>query len=235
LLEPIQYSFRVKFKQTKFNIVLKDEALVNVVIKHQQFAESAPIFLNKSFVFSISESLKPGEIARNISITVIEPDKQSAYSSGFYVDLLNPDLSLSNDVFELIPNYGIGFLVSSLRLKNTALLDFENGKQKYDFIVKIFYLLIFFAKKIIYDLFLNQLRATSKSSKNLISYAKLNIFIKDYNEFTPIFQYPTYTTILNNPESFQKDEIILQVKAIDFDNNGLIDLSYSINGPHKDR
>ncbi len=114
---------------------MKDEALINVVIKRQKSAESAPIFLNKSFIFSISESLMPNELARNVSIAVFEPEKLSAYSSGFFVDLLNPDLTISNDVFELTPNYGIGFLICSLKLKKTASLDFENGKQKYDFIV----------------------------------------------------------------------------------------------------
>ncbi len=141
-METTHYSFRVKFKQTKFNIVLKDDALINVIIKRQQFAVSAPAFLNKSFVFSISENLKPGEVARNVSISVFESDKLSAYTSGFYVDLLNPDLTISNDIFELIPNYGIGFLICSLRLKKTASIDYENGKQKYDFIVNF---IIFFS------------------------------------------------------------------------------------------
>jgi hypothetical protein len=126
----------VLFKQKTFDTIQTANAQINVIIQRPLVSQSPPSFLNLPYQFIVSENLKPNDLARNVSITVLETDKLSVYNSGFTLELLNSDFSYANDVFEIAPSYGIGLLVSTLRLKQNAILDYEKGKRIYDFIVK---------------------------------------------------------------------------------------------------
>ena len=70
-----------------------------------------------------------------MSIVTREVHDLSVYDSGFSLDLLNQDLTFADDIFEIVPNYGEGLVVSTLKLKEKAQLDYEKGKRRYDFVV----------------------------------------------------------------------------------------------------
>lgn len=120
------------------NKILTANAIIYVVIKRSKFQKSPPVFMNVPYGFFISENLKPGQLARNVSIVVKEVHDLSLYDSGFSLDLLNKDLTFADDVFEIVPNYGEGLVVSTLKLKDKAHIDYEMGKRKYEFVVKFF-------------------------------------------------------------------------------------------------
>ncbi len=109
---------------------------VFVVIKRSKFQKNPPEFINLPYRFFVSESLTPGRLARNVSIVTREVHDLSVYDSGFSLDLLNQDLTFADDVFEIVPNYGEGLVVSTFKLKDKALLDYEKGKRRYDLVVK---------------------------------------------------------------------------------------------------
>lgn len=164
------------------------------------------------YEFSIVENLEPNTIAWNVSIFVEEIDKLPIYKLGFNLELLYRNLSISNDIFELVPNYGIGRLVATVKLKSNKYLDYEKGQRKYELTIK----------------------ATCRSSPNLVSYANLTINIKDFNEYNPYFDTQLTARYLNEPESYNVGDIITKVLAYDGDSSDE-SLTYSIIGPHKDR
>ena len=137
---PIQsityYSFNVVFViETLSRKIMSTSAQINVVVERPKMAISAPIFINTPYAFLISENLKGGSVARNVTITVYEPEKLSIYTSGFFLVLLNPDMTVCTDTFELVPNYGEGLLMATLKLKPNMVLDYEKGQTRFDYIV----------------------------------------------------------------------------------------------------
>ena len=80
-----------------------------------------------------------------------------------------------------------------------------------------------------------KIKATSRSS-NLFSYANVTLFIQDYNEFSPLFEKPYYSVVLNKPEEYKMGDIIMNIRASDADGDGIgNDLVYRVIGPNKDR
>jgi hypothetical protein len=63
----------------------------------------------------------------------------------------------------------------------------------------------------------------------------LTINLVDFNEFEPKFEQSVYTTVLNGPEVYQKNDIIYGVVAYDSDGNDVNRLAFSVVGPHKDK
>ena len=130
------YSFSVVFvMETLSRKIMSTTAQINVVVERPKMALSAPIFINTPYAFLISENLKGGSVARNVTITVYEPEKLSIYTSGFFLVLLNPDMTVCTDTFELVPSYGEGLLMVTLRLKSNVVLDYEKGQTRFDYIV----------------------------------------------------------------------------------------------------
>lgn len=77
------------------------------------------------------------------------------------------------------------------------------------------------------------MKATSKSS-NLSSTAQLTLTIIDTRRLGLAFERLVYTVVLNDPENYNIDEIIVKVTAVDYDN---LDesIKYYIFGPFRDR
>lgn len=135
---------------------------IYVVIRPSKQARHAPRFVNtpsEFFLFRqattsarrLSSDAMIMTGSRNASIFVAEDESASLLNSGFHLDLLNPDMTplgsssdLDGSPFEIVPNYGHGFLSSSLRVKTPI-----GGRrappilanQKYDLIVGLFYYL----------------------------------------------------------------------------------------------
>ena len=126
---------QVSFSAFVANATLITNSAIYVVIKRSKFQKSPPKFMNLPYSFFVSENLKPTEAARNVSLVVKELHDSSVYDSGFYLDLLNVDLTFADDTFEIVPNYGVGLVVSTLRLREKARLDYENGRKRYDLVV----------------------------------------------------------------------------------------------------
>jgi hypothetical protein len=79
-------------------------------------------------------------------------------------------------------------------------------------------------------------KATSKTSANLTSYAKIRIYIQDHNEYMPQFENPFYTVVLNEPEQYIIGNVIMIVKAVDKDGDDSgNDLTYQVLGSHQER
>ena len=80
------------------------------------------------------------------------------------------------------------------------------------------------------------MKATSKSSTNLTSFAKIRIYIQDHNEYMPQFENPFYTVVLNEPEHYKIGNVIMIVKAVDKDgDDSSSDLIYQVIGAHQER
>ena len=129
------YKMLAHFSISSAKQSLTAAASVYVVIKRSKFQKSPPEFMHTPYRFYISENIKPGQLARNVTIVVKEVNDLSVYDSGFSLDLLNQDLTFADDIFEIVPNYGEGLVVSTLKLKENAQLDYERGKRRYDFVV----------------------------------------------------------------------------------------------------
>ena len=199
---------------TRNSIVSTAKATIYVVIKRSKFQHFPPEFLHVPYEFSISENLKPNDLARNVTIVVKEPHNLSVYNSGFNLELLNADLSFADDVFEIVPNYGEGLVVSTLKLRANAKLDYEHGRREYNLVV----------------------RATSRSARNLISFTNLTLHVQDSNEFSPYFNSSLQEIILNEPENYVIGDAIYKLKAYDIDGDGLgHDLVYKVVGPFNDQ
>ena len=80
-----------------------------------------------------------------------------------------------------------------------------------------------------------QIRAVANSAPELFSVANVSISIQDSNEFAPFFPFPVYTVVVNSPEVTQIGDTISQVRAVDYDANGLTGLTYAVVGPYADR
>lgn len=109
-------------------------APIYVVIRPSKEIREAPKFVNTPSEFFLIKNLNQIDLSRNASVFVNEDDAASLFNSGFHLDLLNPDMTpLSDDLFEVVPNYGLGFLPSTIRIKNQQ----RAVHQKYDLIVII--------------------------------------------------------------------------------------------------
>ena len=129
--EATTYSTKIVFRhQYLDNKVLTASADLLVVCKQPTHGENAPKFSETQYQFEIEESLEINSIARNVLIEVDDDSNElSLYRAGFNLELLNTnDLSPVNQ-FEIVPNYGQGLLISSLRLKQK--IDFNNGIMAY--------------------------------------------------------------------------------------------------------
>lgn len=126
----------ITFKKQSDNNVQTITAPIFVVIRLSKTIKLAPKFINTPSEFFIFKNLKQKDLSKNASIFVNEDETLlSSYTSGFYLDLLNTDFSLANnELFEIVPNYGLGFLVSTLRVKN-SLDQKRNLQDRYDLIV----------------------------------------------------------------------------------------------------
>ena len=83
----------------------------------------------------------------------------------------------------------------------------------------------------------SKIRATSRSARNLISFANIALLVEDANEFSPYFKDRTHEVVLTNPDTYKVGDVIYTVKA--YDNDGDIfeveNLSYKVIGPFKDQ
>lgn len=171
-----QYVMTVEYKKNKESIKSRNQIQqqqqqhivsvpIYVVVRPSKQAKHAPRFVNtpsEFFLFRQATTTSARRLSsdamimtgsRNASIFVAEDESASLLNSGFHLDLLNPDMTplgsspdLGDSPFEIVPNYGHGFLSSSLRVKNSivgrrALPILAN--QKYDLIVGLFYWFFF--------------------------------------------------------------------------------------------
>jgi hypothetical protein len=130
-----QYAMELQLVQTFADRTATSlTAQVNVIIKKPaRSLDYFPKFSKLAYEFIINEDIKPNTLARNVSI-LVQSDYQTDFSSGFSLELLNSDNTpASGEPFELVPNYGVGFLVASLKVKSA--LDYEKGNRRYDFVV----------------------------------------------------------------------------------------------------
>jgi hypothetical protein len=129
----MELSFNQRFNNDPHEFSIT--ALINVIIdKPRRSLDYFPKFSRQAYEFMIEENLELNSIARNVSI-LVQSEYMTDFSSGFTLELLNKDFSLANDVFELVPKYGIGYLIASIKVK--SVLDYEKGIRKYDFVVRI--------------------------------------------------------------------------------------------------
>ncbi len=131
------YSMNVLFTQQLRNIIYIANATIYVIIQRPKLALTPPKFAHSSYQFWINENLPSNSIARNVRIVIYETDELSLYTSGFTIELLNKDLTSARDMFTLTPSYGEGTLIASLKLNSNSMLDYENGKKEYDYLVNI--------------------------------------------------------------------------------------------------
>lgn len=139
-------------------------APIHVVIRPSKQVKQAPRFVNtpsELFLFRSTrtsggsgqnggeEGRRRDQVVisrRNASVFVVEDESASLLNSGFHLDILNPDMTpmdaagSDESPFEIVPNYGHGFLPSILRIKtNFARRTLSSGallsNQKYDLIV----------------------------------------------------------------------------------------------------
>lgn len=104
-----------------------------IVTKPTRSSDYFPKFSQPAYRFDIEENFPINKIARHANI-LINNEYQTDFSEGFTIDLLNTNLSpAGSEVFELVPSFGIGSLISSLRVK--SLLDYEKGPRRYEFVV----------------------------------------------------------------------------------------------------
>jgi hypothetical protein len=136
------------FQQLDDKPIYSTTANIQVLIEQSKFHNSPGSiqFIDAPYVFTISESLKPLQIAADSLIKVNETQPLNFYRAGFDLDLLDSQYNMitsynlfASDLFELTPNYGQGFVVSALKLKANAHLDFENGIRKYNYIVTTYH------------------------------------------------------------------------------------------------
>ncbi len=79
-----------------------------------------------------------------------------------------------------------------------------------------------------------QLRATSRSNRNLATHKNVTVYLLDHNEHTPYFPLATYTVILNvHDENFRLENELIQLQAFDDDPNE--NITYSIIGENRRR
>lgn len=134
-----QYAIDVRFVQKFDDSVFLDSELavaariVVVVKKPTRSLDFFPKFTKSSYEFEVAESVPLNSIARNVTI-LIHNEYLTDFTDGFGVELLNRDLTpASTDIFELVPNYGVGFLLVTLKVKSP--LDYEKGIRKFDYVV----------------------------------------------------------------------------------------------------
>jgi hypothetical protein len=129
---------QVSFTLQSPSSIITSTAVIQVIIQRPLVASSPPKFSHSSYQFVLSESLEPGSLARDAVVTVYESDELSVYSSGFSIELLSTDLGTPDGVFELVPRYGMGTLVASVRLSRLSSLNYEQGKGQFNYIVSKF-------------------------------------------------------------------------------------------------
>ncbi len=89
-------------------------------------------------------------------------------------------------------------------------------------------------KKLYKNFLQTKIKATSRSSKNLIRYANLTLLVSDHNEHAPVFERDLYTIVVNNPENYQTGDVLAKVTAYDSDASSG-DIYYSIVGMSQDK
>lgn len=145
---PNQYVMTIEFTSHGPEQVVTS-AFIYVVIRPSRHVKQAPRFVNtpsEFFLFKNSASQQ-----RNASVFVSEADGMSLNSAGFHLDLLAPDMTPLSpaSLFEVVPNYGLGFLPSMLRVKDNSSTIATNN-QKYDLIV----IFLFYINSVIFNVFL---------------------------------------------------------------------------------
>lgn len=225
---------QVSFTLQSPSSVITSTATIQVIIQRPLIASSPPKFSHSSYQFVLSESLEPGSLARNAAVTVYESDELSVYSAGFSIELLSTDLGTPDGVFELVPKYGMGTLVASVRLSRLSSLNFEQGKGQFNYIVSRFGDFAGFSLLELLNLFSLKIKATSRSSGSLTRFANLTLLVGDYNEFAPVFERDLYTVVVNNPENYQTGDVLAKVTAYDSDATRA-DIFYSIVGMFQEK
>jgi len=156
------------------------------------------------------------------------------YSAGFSIELLSTDLETPDGVFELVPKYGMGTLVASVRLSRRSSLNYEQGKRQFNYIVSRFGDFAGFSLLELLNLFSLKIKATSRSSGSLTRFANLTLLVGDYNEFAPVFERDLYTVVVNNPENYQTGDVLAKVTAYDSDATRA-EIFYSIVGMFQEK
>jgi len=130
------YSMNILFTQELLNKKIRTaKTSVQVVCKRHQVIQIAPQFSNNSYEYELDDSVQPGSVLRHVRIQVNQSHVDLPVNqTGFTLELLNSkDSSPANDLFEIVPSYGEGLLVSSLKLKQRP--DLKRNRGTLDFIV----------------------------------------------------------------------------------------------------
>ncbi|CAF0789975.1 unnamed protein product [Brachionus calyciflorus] len=208
------YSMKINFIQQFVNNQYSTSAEIKIVFEGSNFVRSAPSFLFPSYHYYIYENIEPNAPIRNASLTIFEPEALSPFISGFDLEIQSSDSNSPDPIFDITPNYGMGFLIACLKLRPNVLLDYDKGPRRYDILVK----------------------ATSHANPALYNYANITIFIKDFNEYSPYFDSYLNVKFLNQPETYKIGDFITSVIAHDYDGTDKEQgLFYSIIGPHQNR
>lgn len=132
---PNQYIMTIEFQlDDSIEKIPPISAPIYVVIRPRKEPKEPPKFVNTPTEFFLFRTIQhANDLTRNATFYVSEDVVTSLFNAGFYVDILNSDMSpLVDDLFEVVPNYGLGFMASALRVKNSNLLA---NNHKYDLIV----------------------------------------------------------------------------------------------------
>lgn len=131
------YKMNITFNQQNEKNIFSTQAEIHAIFDYPQLAQKPPVFLLQEHIFYIYENISADATIRNASIAVYEDEPLSTYNSGFYLEIFDDENSFVKDTFEIEPNFGMGFLVSFLKLKPNKQLDHETGPNIFNFKVRI--------------------------------------------------------------------------------------------------
>lgn len=132
------YKINVTFNQQNEKNIFSTNAEIHAIFDYPQIAQRPPVFLHQEYTFFVYENISTNTAIRNASVTVYEDEPLSTYSSGFYLEIFDDQNSIVKDLFDVEPNFGMGFLISFLKLKPNKQLDHETGPNFFNFKVKFF-------------------------------------------------------------------------------------------------
>lgn len=239
-LEATAYTMNIMFTQELLNKkILTAKTNIQVVCRRRQTLIDAPKFLNDSYSFELDENHVPGSMLRQVNIQVDQSHVElPASQTGFTLELLNAkDSSPAKDLFEIVPNYGEGLLVASLKLKKKTNPRRNNGTLEYIVIIFAFFVSVLKSFKINEIFSFTKLKATSKYS-NSSSLALMKIKIKNTKKKIS-FEKSQYKVIINHPETYNIDDIIIKLNTLSNSNGTEMNSGKSsvflIIGPFRDR
>lgn len=130
------YKLNITFFQQIQNHLYSTKAEINVIFDYPQTAQKPPAFLYQDNTFFVYENIAPNTAIRNASLTVYEDEPLSLDNSGFYLEVLDKEKNIPDSMFDIVPNFGMGYLVSCFKLKPNKYLDHESGPTKFNLRVR---------------------------------------------------------------------------------------------------